>query len=351
MKICIVAFGNIMVTPYIKKYSEICRNNNLDFDVIYWDRLGIKEDIEGCSNIYSFNKSMPDDTPVCKKFVSMYRYARYIKKIIQKNKYDKLVIWTSLLGVFLESYITKKYKGKYIFDIRDYSYENIRWYYNKMDSLMKNSGLNILSSKGFMKFLPQNNYLVLHNCNYDSIGDYKFDNKSDKINISFVGLVRFEDKCKEFLRCIKNNEQIEFHFWGTGEGEAGLKEYCTDNHYDNVFFHGKYMPQEKGNICKNCDMMFNAYGNRLGLRYALSNKYYDALYYKKPLLVSENTIMEELSDGVSFTVEYNEKFAHELLCKYKSINSDQFNEHCESYLQSAIDENIRTESEICKFLM
>ena len=351
MRVCIVAFANIRVTPYLHKYADLCAKNGIKYDVIYWDRYLLSEKPEGCENLYTFEKEMHDSANIVTKLIMMYRYSCFVKSVLKKNNYDRVVVLTSLPGVFLESYLTKKMPGKYIFDIRDYSYEHIKWYYGKMESLMKNSVLNIVSSRGFLKFLPKCEASVLNNCTYTETGDEDFKKKNDgRLVISFVGLVRFASECKKFLKCIANDERMEFHFRGNGEAEGELKEFCRENGIENVFFHGAYPPEKKGEICMEADLMFNAYGNTLNLKYALSNKYYDALYYKKPLVVSPDTIMEELSEGFSYSVDYGTNVADGIMKWYDSLKAEEINNLAEKYLADAINENEETERNILKAL-
>lgn len=67
---------------------------------------------------------------------------------------------------------------------------------------------------------------------------------------------------------------------------------------------GPFMPKDKPEIYKNSDLIFNCYGNdRLLVKYAISNKYYDGAIYRKPLLVSPNTSMAELSGDCAFALD------------------------------------------------
>lgn len=352
MKICIVSFANIFGTPYMNKYIDICRENNLSFDVIYWDRRCMGESLEGCDNLYSYKRAMSDSSNLFTKLIYMYGYKRFVEKIIRKNSYDKVVVLTSLLGVLLENFLTKNYKGRYIFDIRDHSYEHIGWYYNKMGILLNNSALNILSSEGFKNFLPKTTYKVMHNCNYSDVGTQRFKKETPaKINVAFIGTVRYKDECIKFIDNIKNNERIDFHFWGGGLDEVALKSYCSKGNIENVYFHGRYSPDQKDKICMSCDLIYNAYGDGLHLKYALSNKYYDALYFKKPLIVNKDTIMSDMSCGLSFSLDYSKDITEEIIKWYASIDEEKFNETANKYLNSAIRETKDTEKIISDTLL
>ena len=206
---------------------------------------------------------------------------------------------------------------------------------------MKNSALNVISSPGFMNFLPKEECSLIHNCAYTQCGNEQFKRKNTPLSIAFIGVVRFADECKQFLDKIKNDERVVFDFYGEGVGEKILKEYCSEKGFKNVNFHGRYMPEEKNEIIRSADFIFNAYGNKkISLIYALSNKYYDALYFKKPLIVNDNTTMAEFSEGISFEVNYNSQtFVDDLLNWYNGIDEESINQTSEKYLQKAIKEN------------
>ena len=350
MRVCIVAFANLMVVPYIKTYTDILKNNNVEYDIVLWNRYKMEESYSGCNKIYAFNDNVGDTASFAKKIIPLIKYGFYVKSVLKKNKYDCVVVLTSLIGVLIEGFLKKHYSGRYIFDIRDYSYEHIKWYYKKMESLMKNSALNVISSPGFKEFLPDYPCVIDHNCSFETVSDIKFKRKDKTISVAFVGNVRYPGECKKFINLIKDDSRFEFHFYGKGVDEPELKRYCIENNFENVFFHGVYMPQEKEGIIENTDILFNAYGDRLCLKHALSNKYYESMYYKKPLIVTPNTIMSNLSKGTSFDIDYSKNTSDDIYNWYQSINVEEFDLLADDYLQNTIDENKIGRKEISKRL-
>lgn len=351
MKACIIAFANLRVTPYINNYIELMKKNNIEFDIILWNREGTKEkEIEGCT-IYSYDKKQDETRNLLVKVIPMLSYGEFVKKVLRRNKYDSVIVLSSLPGVLLESYLTKKYKKRYILDIRDYSYEHIKWYYNKMDSLMKNSALNVISSEAFMNFLPKRDYKVIHNCTFDKIPKNTFKKNDGTLKIEFVGVIRYFNECKKLLDKIKNNDRFIFSFHGSGSDAEKIENYCMEQDIKNAQFHGRFSPSEKADIIENSDLIFNAYGNdRIEIKYALSNKYYDSIYYKKPIIVNPDTTMAEMSKGVSFECDYEGDTASKISSWYENIDEEEFNRVCESYLEKAIKENKETEEEILNVL-
>lgn len=351
-KVCIIAFANRMITPYMDVYTRILNENNIAYDVILWNRYGIDENIEGCKKIHSFDYTLFDTKNLIKKVFPMLAYRNFVLKTLKQNNYSKLVVLSSLPGVLIEKYLLKKKQNKYIFDIRDYSYENIGWYYKKMKSVMKNSAINVISSPEFKTFLPDEETVLMHNCSFETLSDKKFvKSKKNVLSVAFVGAIRYAEECKKFLVKIKNNPRIVFRFYGRGEDEGLLKDFCIQSKIDNVEFYGEYQPNEKERIINDNDLLFNAYGNETTeVKYALSNKYYDAMYYKKPLIVNSQTAMERCSSGTSFVVDYDGDVAQGLLEWYKNINEKEFDILAEKYLESAIEDNVISKKQITRFL-
>ena len=337
MKVAVIAFANLRVTPYLNIYLDILKEQKANVDIIFWDRHSVDEEVIGCRN-YIYHRYLPDGTNKARKLAEMKMYTHYVKKILKCNKYDYVIVLTSLLGIMLRGYLIKHMRGRYIFDIRDHSYEHMSWYYGQMKKLMLNSSLNVVSSEGFNEFLPIKNSVLCHNCSFDSLSDYKLNIKKEgRIIIAFVGSVRYASAYKKFILKIKNNPKINFEFYGSGEDEDELNKYCVENDILNVVFHGAYSPKEKASIIEKVDVLFNVYGTDIHVKYALSNKYYEALYYKTPIIVNRGTAMDNCTGILSY--KYDESFtAEDFIAWYENINCEEFNRVCDEKLQKILED-------------
>lgn len=331
MDVAIVCFANLRGVPYIYQYTNILKNNNINYDVFIWNRHEIDENIE-CRNLYTWNKKMTDDTTKKRKLLNMFLYSRYVENKLLKHNYNRVIILSSLPGIFMNKILKNKYANRYIFDIRDHSYEHIKIYKKLMDKVMKFSALNVISSEGFKEFLPKREAILCHNYSIElEPNKIKRITQNGIIKVSFIGQIRYANAYLDFIDKIANNQRIEFHFYGFGGDEKRLKSKCIEQSINNVFFHGSYLPQDKKKIIEDTDIIFNVYGNNLHVKYALSNKYYDALVYKRPLLVSDQTTMQDISKGIAYTV--NQDFSVKgLLNWYDNLDYDKFCKSCDSYL-------------------
>lgn len=339
MKVAIIAFANIRLTPYLKNYTDILDKNKISYEIIYWDRKNEDESLMGIRT-HRFSTPMDDMLPKYIKLFYMKKYAYYAIKTIKNEQYSQVIVLTTLLGYLMSNFLISHYQGKYIIDIRDYSYEHITFYYKKIGKILNHSLLNVISSPGFKEFLPNEETVICHNMVFTQ-SKYFFENHTNPLRIAFVGIVRYGNECEKFLKAIANDERIVFTFYGDGEDEDRLKKFCQKNEINNVHFSGKYFPNEKNDIYKNIDIIYNCYGNETAeVKYALSNKYYDSLYYRKPILVNSNTCMEMYARGLCFSVDnYNNILVDNIVEWYDRLDASEVMKLCEKRLETAVSEN------------
>lgn len=338
-KIAIVCFGNLVGAPYVKSYTHVLKKINRSFDVIAWDRRGMDETID-CDDFHCYRNPLDVNANKLVKLVKMMGYSRFVRKKLDENEYSHIIVLTSLLGVLLESYLVKKYDNRYIFDIRDHSYERFKFYYRKMQMVMSHSVMNVISSNGFKAFLPKEETILCHNCTIESLKqnlNIKKENDDGKIHIAYIGEVRYANAYKDFLLKIASEPRIEFTFYGFGEDEQELIGFCNEHNIKNISFYGEYRPEEKDTFSANTDIIFNVYGTDTHVRFLTSNRYYDALKYCKPILVSPGTTMEEVSAGICYAVD--EKFqVQDFIRWYLTLDLDKVRIVCEEKLQSIVQE-------------
>ena len=161
IKIAIVAASNIRFSPYIYYYSRLFDDMGLYYDLIFPNRKKVEDSFSKKTFEYKW-----DD---CKStLINYFKYSCFVKRIIKKEKYSFVVVLTTQNAVFLSNFLKKNYFKKYIVDIRDYSHEDNKLYFNYEKKAINNSSLNIISSKKFVTFLPKKaSYLCLNNISSD----------------------------------------------------------------------------------------------------------------------------------------------------------------------------------------
>ena len=305
MKIGIIAANNIRFSPYIFFYTGILDGLQYEYEVIYPHRSGI-EDTEAQFETHVIKW--------CKNYGTTAAYARYafdVVNVIKREKYDALVVLTTVNAVFLMPYLRKHYKNRYVVDIRDYTHESIKPYFYLEEKALKYSMINVISSKKFSRFLPSDTtYFVCHNvASYNSweINEGKINRRKEPISIAYIGAGNYLDSCENLIRLVKNDKRFMLRFYGPDTIKASLIEKKVDIDYPNIMFCGSFSQSEKGEIIAKTSILYNAYGNGCELLdCALSNKLYDALIFMKPILVSPETYMSEMAGPLGYEIELSQ---------------------------------------------
>lgn len=356
-KIGIVAFSNMRYCPYYKFYSHIIENsNNLDYEIIYCNRF---PRLGECSD----EKHIPvrwlcgegNSAPKIKKLKAFYSFALDVKKILRAKNYDRIIVLTTVPSVLLLGTLLRKYKGRYIVDIRDYTNEGrslFRW----LERIaVRNSVCNVISSPGFANFLPTAEYNICHNMS-DSLLKQEMRScslkKAGTIIISYIGSITYVGQCKKLINLIVSDDRFEFHFYGNEINGTEISDYVKHINCNRIRMYGPFLPEDKERIYSDSDLVFNCYGNDSELlRYALSNKLYDGAAYGKPLIVSPNTSMKEVSGKYAYALDLeNDDSLDGLYSWYKSLEPNGYDEFRRKLLIESAEENKKTEERIVKAL-
>ncbi|MDF2544131.1 MAG: hypothetical protein K0S47_3849 [Herbinix sp.] len=343
MRIGIIAANNIRYSPYIFFYTKILDEAKINYELIIPDRNpDLKDSFESVVHILPWNNKYSS-------IVNYLKYSKNVKSFVKKKKYEFLIVLTTVNAVFCSGWLKDKYAGKYLVDIRDYTYENNKIYYYLEKKSVKNSFLNVISSEKFKLFLPESRYLVCHNINtpYDGV-DYKFKKKSGKIVIGYVGAVSYKDQCIRLMQLVDHDERFEFHIYGAGVAIDIVRQYANSLRNSRIQLYGIYDPSEKDSIIQAVDILFNAYGNGTPLLdYALSNKLYDSMYYHKPLLTSPKTSMEELGGCLAYSLDLcTENSLDGLWNWYTSLSAKDVDKYADRMYSCFIRESKETKRSI-----
>lgn len=353
----IIFIADVKYCPYLGKYTEVLEQQNREYEVLFWNRGNEKKEYP--PNFISFNMNSKLDKHPLLKGLDFVKFKCWIDQQIKKRKYEKLIILSTLSGMLVSNILTKKYEGKYIFDIRDYSYENNKFFYNIEKNLIKKSFFTSISSDGFKEFLPgDQTYLTVHNFNnYDLPFRRKFKkkNRGDTLNIVFIGGVRYFSHQVKIINHLKNDTRFNLFYHGSGVELNKFVDYCKDEKIKNIRFTGEYDNSEKYKLLEGADILNNSYkdAKAMEILYAISNKFYDGLIFGIPQLVETNTYkhkkVEELGVGIGLDEE-DVNFADKLYKYYFDIDERIFNRSCEDALSSIIEDDNSYKEKIKQFL-
>ncbi len=339
--ITLVFCGDLRYCPYIKRYTERLDQKAAEYEVLFWNRAGLELNLP--RNYYYYNSPSAESLSKSRKLFDFLGFRKWIKNHLKTHHSDGIILLSTLTAVLLYPDL-KKYRNRYVFDIRDYSYENIGFFRLIEEKIIKNSYFTAISSKGFQAFLPEYAYVIAHNFNRNEmITEPSMKERDLPIRLVWNGTVRFFDFQKKYIDALKNDSRFVMVYHGAGTDLQRYRDYCQENGVENVVFTGPYDNKDKQKLLADADMLNNCYGGSSGdeLRYAVSNRYYDGLIYHIPQLVEPDGYKASITgeSQVGIALEATESLADELYAYYMNIDKEKFDTSCSLALDRILQED------------
>lgn len=336
-KVCILSAVNIRHMTLVSLYTERLKRDNISYDIIYMDKYGEKEEFVA-DNKYVFTNIINSQENRYKKVLQYFKFKKFAIPLLEKNKYDFIIVWNDVAIFIFAYYLAKHWKGKYCLNIRDYMGERNPYVYHRFKKVIKNAAFNTISSDGFRAFLPPHDYIQVHSFNESILNNIKpresFRETGNPIRITFVGNVRFFEVNKQILDVFKNDNRFEVHFYGSNA--EILEDHAKKNGIQNARFSGTFKVNETAKYISKTDIVNNLYGDKsISLIYALSIKLYYGIYNRTPILVFKGTYMAEIiaKYDIGFIVDGIDNSLPDRLYKwYTNIDFKVFNRNCECAL-------------------
>lgn len=352
MKVLIIGFFSKTYMPYMERYEKIFKENNINYDIITFDRDSTgKPEQQG--NTYLFKHTTGINK--LELLILSLKYRSMILKLMKKNKYDKLVVLTTMPGILIYNTL-KKYKNKYIFDYRDYTYEKISVYKKTVDKIIKNSYCTLMSSKGYMKYFENKDKIIItHNISNENDLEEKAVNlkSKPKLNIGFLGYVRYFDVNSKLIDAFKNSERISFTYIGLPFQDCDLEGFCKKNQINNVKFMGRYENSDKAKFYKDIDIINSIYSlNSAEVQPAIPNRLYDAALFKKPIIVAKGTYLAQIVKeyGLGLEIDVYKDNIVEVIEKYiNEFNEEEFTQKCNRFLNEIYEDEKKCNDSVKKF--
>lgn len=354
MKIAFIGLTKIQYMPYLWLYLKKIDNEQHDVHIVVWNR-DLKNDIKMDDNvkIHEFCYFMQDDVPKHRKINGFIRYRHYIRCFLSKESFDAIIILHSLTAVVLGLDILKEYRGKYILDYRDVTYERFPWFKRQISKLVAESYVTFISSDAFRNVLPSLPKVHLfHNMDISEIQAFeKIFEKREKANLAqpirlcFWGLVRYYNSNMALIRKLGNDKRFKLCYYGREQDIAlRLKRYCQENKIENVYFYGAYNNHERFSFIREVDLVNNVYDlDDPAVPLAVSNKYYDAVLAGIPQLCTANTFQARLvmEHEIGFAIDPNEDdLAEKIFGYFSGIERERtaFSDRCTRIKSVVINE-------------
>jgi glycosyltransferase involved in cell wall biosynthesis len=275
-------------------------------------------------------------------------YNKSIKGIAKECK-GKLCFYSSLdIALFARLY----FKAPYIYEVCDLTELTIgnrliRSLLSKINaSVIKKSIITIITSEGFAEYfvkIPHNKFYLIPNKVSPGMPAYIGKERllrTERIRIGFAGVIRFESIYHFVKACADYGNSIEMHLFGIysdADKWASLIEKIEKNS-DNVFYHGRFSnPDDLPSIYDGIDLVLCTYPPTLGVKYAEPNKLYEAIYFRCPIIVSENVFLGEKVNRLNIGYVINAMEENGIKSFLQSLNESDYKkkvEACETIPQS-----------------
>lgn len=302
MKIALIIPGNIWFAPYVRIYTKLLEQYNVEYSIISWNRDG-KDESEGFQygELLNVNNKSAG-------FKAYKGYVSFIKKTIKQEGFDRLIVFgpqmTCLLGTYLLGW-----KNKFIIDYRDLSIEQKPGLKQLFSFITKLSFANVISSPGFKRCLPPRDYLISHNFDAEMVrraigkSDENDYNTNKGIDVLTIGGIRDYSSNIEVVKALANRDGFTCRFVGKGPSVPLLEKYCKENDVNNVQFSGFYKKEEEPIFIQDATFLNIFYPRVITHDTAMSNRFYNSLLFKRPMIVTKNTTqgdyVEQYNIGVA----------------------------------------------------
>ena len=350
MNLAVIGFSNLISMPYMRFYKSLFEKNQIHADYYWWnrDKAGSVYISEG--NVYNINIKCKDNR--FNKFFSMLKWRKTITALLKKKHYDKIIILTSLPAIFLYRFLIRNFSGRYIFDIRDYSYEHNRIYQQFMQNLCDKSYVTFVSSPGFRSMLLSDFEVKnIHNIDVKE-ADYSAPSFNKKeVILGYAGLIKYYESNVELIEnCSDRN--YKFYYYGIFEDKRWGELFEKD--LNNVKFFGRFLSEQKNDIYKNIDIVNCYFAKNLsyGQRLLLPNRLYDALYCNRPILVNEGCFLADYVKhyGIGLVINDGRDISKQIEKYIDSFDKNVFEKNVKICLANIEKEQITAERTILNFI-
>lgn len=349
-KVAILSAVNIKHMSLISLYSDYFNANGISFDILYMDKYDEYESYN-CNHIYRYVNKVNHNLPAPIKVLQYAKFYFYATKVINKNKYDYVVVWNDIAILIFGRYLSKKMPGRYCLNIRDYCGERIPIIFKIFSTAIKESSFTTVSSDGFREFLPNFDYITISSYNKTVLETCRQRNClrecTKPIRIGFIGNVRFFDINRRLIDVFKNDNRFELHYYGVNA--SVLSKYASNVGADNVFCGESFPQEETGLYLEKTDIMNNLYGvGAIELDTAVSIKLFHAAYIRIPIMVFKGTYMQTISEKYCMGYAVNDitsEFPNSLYNWYHlSLKYSDLARGCDALIEHAETQNSKLET-------
>ncbi|REK69276.1 glycosyltransferase family 4 protein [Paenibacillus paeoniae] len=332
-KIVILRSNPVDPDSRVEKEANTLLTNGHDVTIVAWERGAKHKAREEKIRLFSKEVSIHRmgipakfGGGMKKNLIPLLLFQYYLMLWLIRNRKSYDIIHACDFDTALSAFLCAKFlKKKLVYDIFDYYVDafsvptKLKRYIQKIDHHIINSAsATIICSekrKDQISGSSPKSLTFIHNTPPDlELGKYKFNLNQNKMKLVYVGILSKERFLLEISEVIQKLPNCELHIGGFGELGSYFEQLSAIS--ENIHFYGKLSYEKSLNLAYNCDIMLAIYDPSIpNHKYAAPNKFYEALMLGKPLIMVENTGMDEvvLRNEIGVVIKYNKNsFAENL---------------------------------------
>ena len=172
------------------------------------------------------------------------------------------------------------------------------------------------------------------------------------IEVLTIGAIRDYSSNIEVVKALANKDNIKVSFVGKGGTSDKIAAYCKDNGIANVSFTGFYQKHEESCYVKNATFMNIFYPRVITHDTALSNRFYNSLIYKKPMIVTRNTTQGDYVEKNRLGIALSDcgNLYDALINFINTENYLEYSTRCNSLLRTFLKDQEEFESAVRAFV-
>lgn len=335
MKVALVCPSNLIHMPYVDNYIKFLRRAGVvHLTVINWDRFNIEQEGYFC---FRDGKSGH-----ARGFIDYVKYASFVRGRLRQGDFDRVVIFGLQLMFFLDNYLVKNFRGKYVFDVRDY---NVIKRISSFSRAVEGSAFTVISSPGFATWLPKSGkYVVNHNANIDDLNALGRVRRIDPehVDVSCIGALKDFYINKKLVDKLSGQKAVSLSFRGEGVINEALQSYVDRDFIGNVEISGRYIKSEEEGLYARADIinMFMT-PNRVNNNTCLSNRLYNASIFGRPLIALKGSLISDLiaDFGLGLVVTTFDDLDKQIVNYASSYKPESFDLARRHFLSRVLKEN------------
>lgn len=336
MKVLFLRSNSVDPDSRVEKEVETLIREGHEVDIFCWDResnhpvvKSEKQLFTTVCDIYRIGIEASYGGGFKKNLKPLIRFQIEIVRFLKKygKRYDVIHACDFDTGLF--GYLCKG-KRKMVYDMFDYYadsfsvpsilkgliYQAEDYVANKSDALV----LCTEERKNQLRQLKQKNVKIIHNSPMKiEMEDFQL-SFSEKTKIAYIGILSEGRMIEEMLEIVSNDNNLELHIAGFGKLESVVESYASN--HSNIKYYGKIPYKQTLYIESMCDIMTAIYDPCIrNHRFAAPNKFYEALFLGKPVVMVKGTGMSDVvhKRELGCTIEYNKE---SLLSAFSNISQN-----------------------------